>query len=66
MNTGTEVMSYDLGVWYPQKQIGNEEATELYVRLCDGDTRGIVANPAVDAFYAELTTIDLCINNAMI
>ena len=47
-------MSYDLGVWYPQKRIHNEEATELYVRLCDGDTSGVDPNPAVDAFYAEL------------
>lgn len=49
-------MSCDLAVWYPQKRIGNEEATELYVRLCDGDTRGVVPHPAIDAFYAELTT----------
>ena len=50
----TEVMSFDLGVWYPQKRIRNEEATELYVRLCDGDTSGVAAHPAIDAFYAEL------------
>jgi hypothetical protein len=48
-------MSFDLGVWYPQKRIRNEEATELYVRLCDGDTSGVAAHPAIDAFYAELT-----------
>ena len=48
-------MSFDLGVWYPQKRIRNAEATELYLRLCDGDTNGVVPHPAVDAFYAELT-----------
>jgi hypothetical protein len=48
-------MSFDLGVWYPQTRIGNKEASELYVRLCDGDTSGVVPNPAIDAFYAELT-----------
>jgi hypothetical protein len=48
-------MSFDLGVWYPQNRIPNKEATELYVRLCDGDASGIVGHPAVDAFYAQLT-----------
>jgi len=48
-------MSFDLGVWYPQKRIRNEEAAELYARLCDGDTSGVVAHPAVEAFYGELT-----------
>lgn len=49
-------MSFDLGVWYSQKRISNKQAAELYVRLCDGDTSGVVPNPAIDAFYAELTT----------
>ena len=48
-------MSFDLAVWYPQKWLGNEEAGELYGRLCDSDTSGVVPHPAVDAFYAELT-----------
>ena len=48
-------MSFDLGVWYPQERIRNEEAGKLYVRLCDGDTSGVAPNPAIDAFYAELT-----------
>ena len=48
-------MSFDLGVWYPQKRIGNEQARELYVRLCDSDTSGVVPHPAIDTFYAELT-----------
>jgi hypothetical protein len=48
-------MSFDLGVWYPQERLANNEAGELYVRLCDGDTSGVIPNPAVDEFYAELT-----------
>jgi hypothetical protein len=48
-------MSYDLGVWFPQNRISNEEATGLYVRLCDGDTSGVVSHAAIDAFYSELT-----------
>ncbi len=48
-------MSFDLGVRYPDKRIGNKEAGEFYVRLCDGDASGVVPNPAVDGFYAELT-----------
>jgi hypothetical protein len=48
-------MSFDLGVWYPQKRITNEEAAELYVGLRDGDMGGVVPHPAIDAFYAELT-----------
>ncbi len=47
-------MSYDLAVWHPQKQISNQEATELYLRLCDGDRSGVVPHPAINAFYAEL------------
>ena len=48
-------MSFDLGVWYPGKRITNEEATKLYVSLCDGDSADVVPHPAIDAFYAELT-----------
>jgi hypothetical protein len=48
-------MSFDLGVWYPQKRIGNTEARELYARLCDNDNSGVLPHPAVDEFYAELT-----------
>ena len=48
-------MSFDLAVWFAPKRIGNEEAGELYVRLCDGDTSGVLPHPAVDEVYAELT-----------
>jgi predicted nucleic acid-binding protein len=49
-------MSCDLGVWYPQRRMQNKEAGELYSRLCEGDTSGVTPNPAIDAFYAELTS----------
>jgi hypothetical protein len=48
-------MSCDYAVWYPEKRLSDDEARELYLRLCDGDTSGVVAHPAVDAFYTELT-----------
>ena len=48
-------MSCDFFVWHPQEQISNAEATELYLRLCDGDASALVPHPSIDAFYAELT-----------
>jgi hypothetical protein len=48
-------MSFDLGVWYPQARTGNEEAGKLYLRLCDGDSSGVMPHPAIKEFYAELT-----------
>jgi hypothetical protein len=48
-------MSCDLGVWFPHNRLSNREANDLYGRLCDGDISGVQPNPAVDAFYAELT-----------
>ena len=51
---GRALMSCDLGVWYPQERIANKEARELYARLCDSDTSGVVPHPAIDEFYTEL------------
>ena len=48
-------MSCDFGVWFPHQRLSNEEAGELYLRLCESDITGIQPHPAVDAFYAELT-----------
>jgi hypothetical protein len=48
-------MSFDLGVWLPQKRLNNREAGDLYVRLCDGDSTAVAPHPAIDTFYAELT-----------
>jgi hypothetical protein len=47
-------MSCDFAVWYPEKRLSDEEAREVYLRLCDSDTSSVVAHPAVDAFYTEL------------
>ena len=49
-------MSFDLFVWYPQKRISNEQAGELYIRVCDGDITAVEPHPTIDAFYSELTT----------
>jgi len=48
-------MSCDFAVWYPSHRLTNEQAGELYHQLCDGITKGVVAHPAVDAFYNEIT-----------
>jgi hypothetical protein len=47
-------MSFDLCVWFPQERVGPREAGALYSRLCDGDTSGVVAHPAVENFYGAL------------
>jgi hypothetical protein len=47
-------MSFDLGVWYPDRPLSNEEAGKRYARLCDDDTSEVVEHPAVQAFYDEL------------
>lgn len=48
-------MSCDFAVWFPDRRLSNQEAAARYSSLCDGDTSGVSAHPAVDAFYAELT-----------
>jgi len=48
-------MSCDYAVWFPHKRLTNEEAGELYVGLCEGTTEDPPENPAVEAFYKELT-----------
>ena len=50
-------MSYDLAVWYPTTRMSNQEATQVYINLCENDTSGVAPNPAVDAFYQELVGI---------
>lgn len=47
-------MSCDHAVWFPHKRLSNAEAGALYLALCDGDTSGVQAHPAIDAFYEEL------------
>jgi hypothetical protein len=48
-------MSCDFAVWYPNRRLSNEQALELYHQLCDGVTINVIAHPAVDAFYNEIT-----------
>jgi hypothetical protein len=48
-------MSYDLGVWYPHERLSDTDAGKLYVALCEGTVEYPRPNPAVDAFYQELT-----------
>src|SRR5262245_33147622 len=48
-------MSCDFAVWYPSRRLTNEQAMELYHQLCDGITKDVIAHPAVDAFYNEIT-----------
>jgi hypothetical protein len=48
-------MSYDLAVWHESRPISNEEAHEIYVRLCDDDRSDVRPHPNVRAFMNELT-----------
>ncbi len=51
-------MSCDFGVWYPDRRLTDAEAGERYVRLCDSQVEGeVVEDPAVGAFYTELTRL---------
>lgn len=50
-------MSCDHAVWFPYVRLSNTEAGALYIALCDGDTSGARAHPAVDAFYEELVAM---------
>src|SRR5262245_55213157 len=48
-------MSCDYSVWHTGSRLSHEEAGRLHVRLCEGDTSGVMAHPGVDAFYKEIT-----------
>ena len=50
-------MSCDFGVWFPDKRLSDQEAGEVYSRLCNGVTDDVLAHPEVDAFYQELTAM---------
>src|SRR5262245_238742 len=50
-------MSYDLAVWYPSRDISDEEAFQQYQALCDEDISGLVPHPSIEAFYLELSGI---------
>jgi hypothetical protein len=48
-------MSCDFAVWFPDKRLDDEEASQVYGRLCDGITDDVAPNPSIHAFYAEIT-----------
>lgn len=56
-------MSCDYAVWHTQTRLTDAEAACLYDALCDGDTSGVWASAAIDAFYAELTSLHPEIGN---
>ena len=49
-------MSFDLGIFSLENKITNQEASDLYIALCDGETSGVAPSSAIDAFYKELTS----------
>lgn len=48
-------MSCDLGILSLDNIVSNQEASKLYVALCDGEISGVIPSPAIDSFYKELT-----------
>lgn len=54
-----EEMSFDLGVWHSEVSVSSDEASRIYASLCrqEKSPRVITANPAVNAFYQELTEV---------
>ena len=52
----TKKMSYDLGIFRLENKITNQEASNLYAALCEGETSNVLPSPAIDAFYNELTS----------
>ena len=49
-------MSCDFGILSINEKLTNEEASELYGALCEGDTSGVIPSARIDAFYEELTS----------
>ena len=49
-------MSCDYCVLSLPSRLPVNEVAALYQRLCASDTNGVVASPAIDAFYEEITT----------
>ena len=49
-------MSCDFGILSINEKLTNEEASELYGALCEGDISGVTPSTRIDAFYKELTS----------
>ena len=50
-------MSCDFGILNIDKKLTNEEASELYGALCEGDVSGVIPSTKIDEFYKELTSM---------
>ncbi|OWR29833.1 hypothetical protein CDO73_12155 [Saccharibacillus sp. O23] len=50
-------MSFDLAVWYPAKNLTNEEAREVYIQLCEGEIDAVRPHEAIDRFYSAVTSM---------
>ena len=49
-------MSFDLGVWHSDVPLTDDEAAEIYTKLCESKLALSGENKAVEAFYNELTS----------
>jgi len=47
-------MSFDLAVISLEKEIGSEEAANIYAELCDANYEILGPSTKIDAFYADL------------
>jgi hypothetical protein len=47
-------MSCDYAVWHTNALLSVTEAAQLYNRLCEGDTSGVVPHPGIDASTKNL------------
>jgi hypothetical protein len=47
-------MSFDLAVWDSPVAVTNEEADEIYAKLCEGQPLAGLPSPAIQSFYTEL------------
>jgi hypothetical protein len=50
-------VSFDLAVWYPHDRLSNEQAMDVYRRLCAGQVTELLPHPAVEDFYRALIAI---------
>jgi hypothetical protein len=48
-------LSYDLAVRHTAQRLSDADASKSYGDLCDSNVEGVAANPAIEAFYDELT-----------
>src|ERR1022692_1910864 len=56
-------MSFDLGVWQSDVALTDEEAAEIYVKLCKSELVLPGESKSIEAFYNELTARWIEIDN---